>query len=227
MWATGSDDESSRQHIASERQISSSQSWKFWVVVWTCTPTYSRLLATPPGEKKRTCWFTSFKKTKQYWKEIWRQIEAAPPLYWTIKRDPPKSSWFKTKNNYPIYENRLLCFTSNPLCCVCICPTFWKHTKCVKSPKAKMTIECHCLLFGGKKHSVCLMTTSNHSDFNGSTLTVPSLNWAPSMKQMFIFVEIYCSVHIASSAGKNRTFWNENRADFNVFFFCFYVGLDT
>ena len=49
-------------------------------------------------------------------------------------------------------------------------------------------------------------------------MTVPSLNWAPSMKQMFIFVEIYYSVHIASSAGKNRTFWNENRADFNVFF---------
>ena len=90
------------------------------------------------------------------------------PTLLDYKERSPKSSWFKTKNNYPIYENRLLCFTSNALCCVYM--PDGKHTKCVKSPKAKMTIECHCLLFGGKKHSVCLMTTSNHSDFNGSTI---------------------------------------------------------
>ena len=43
------------------------------------------------GRKKGLVGSPPSKKPMQYWKEIWRQIEAAPPLY-TVKRDPPKSS---------------------------------------------------------------------------------------------------------------------------------------
>ena len=91
VWATRSDDESIVGNIlqAKDRsQVLKVESFE------ECEPAHrhSRLLATPPGEKKRLVGSPPSKNPKQYWKEIWRQIEAAPPLYWTIKRDPPKSS---------------------------------------------------------------------------------------------------------------------------------------
>ena len=43
------------------------------------------------GRKKRLVGSPPSKKTKQYWKEIWRQIEAAPPTLLDYKERSPKT----------------------------------------------------------------------------------------------------------------------------------------